>query len=150
MILIQAFIICICIFSLQNRNEIALFLPPVYLNLLLFSLFFYSLQAGKEALISKFARVVFFETDPDILLYTRRVTKAWAVFFFGMAVEGLVLPFTTTLQTWSLFMNILNYLFIAIFFIIEFIYRRLNFTQKLSLIESLQLIKSADYKQLFR
>lgn len=150
MVPLHVLILGVCIFSLLNTNQLALFLPPVYLSLILFTIFFYSLQPEKEALISKFARVIFNENNPEIMLYTRRVTIAWSVFFLLMTIEGLILPFTVSLETWSLFVNILNYLFIAIFFIAEFSYRRLNFKQKQPLIESLRKLKTANYKQLLR
>lgn len=44
-----------------------------------------------------------------------------------MTIESLILALFSSLAVWSLFTNILNYLFIAALFVIEYGYRRLRF-----------------------
>lgn len=145
---IQLLIFILCIGSILSGADYALYFPPIYISLVLFAVFLFSLRPGGEALISRFSRVVFNTSEPEIILYTRRVTIAWTVFFLLMMVEGMLLPLLVTQQTWSLFANILNYVFIVLFFLLEFIYRRLRFRQRQPLMMALRKIRSTDFRKL--
>lgn len=57
-------------------------------------------------------------------LYTRHVTIGWVVLFVFLGLEALLLALFASLETWSYVTNFLNYLLVAIFFIVEFFVRR--------------------------
>ena len=69
-------------------------------------------------------------------------------FFLCITLEGILLPFLVSLETWSLFVNLLNYLFVAILFIMEFAYRRLRFKQRQPFFEALKKLRTANYREL--
>jgi len=105
-----------------------LFTPPIVLNLALCALFARTLRRGEEPLVSRFARLSRGgRLAPDLVRYTRNLTRAWASFFLLMAVVSATLAVTAPLATWSLFSNLVNYLLVVVFFVVEYLYRRLRY-----------------------
>jgi len=105
-----------------------LYVPPVAINLVLCAFFARTLRQGCEPLVSRFARIE--RGGPlaaDLARYTRNLTRAWAGFFVLMAATSATLAVTATLAAWSLFSNILNYLLVVLFFILEYVYRRVRY-----------------------
>jgi uncharacterized membrane protein len=101
---------------------------PVVLNLSLAALFGRTLFGGREPMIGRFARLERGgELPPDLARYTRGLTAAWTVFFVAMAATSLGLAFWGTLLAWSLFTNVVNYLLVAVFFVAEYLYRRVRY-----------------------
>ena len=149
-IIIPGIVLLLCAYSLVQNSAIALFLPPVLISATLLWLFARTLRSGREALITRFARTVFKEQDPQVLRYTRRVTQLWSLFFIAMLMETILLALFAPLEIWSLFANILNYLFIALLFLLEFGYRRLHFPQKSSPKELIQQFRSANWSELLK
>ncbi len=105
----------------------ALFLPPVLINLLLLVVFARSLLPGCEPLITRVARLERDRLPPALINYTRRLTWVWTAFFAAMMLESVLLAAYTSLEVWSLFTNILNYVFVAALFVGEYIYRGIRF-----------------------
>lgn len=103
-----------------------LFLPPVVVNLLLCWLFGRTLRAGREPLISLFARLERGELVAELARYTRRLTLIWAWFFALMAAASLGLALFADRALWSLF-NDISYLLVALLFFGEFVYRRVRY-----------------------
>jgi uncharacterized membrane protein len=105
-----------------------LYAPPVAINLALLAFFGRTLRAGREPLVTGFARVGRGGSlPPDLALYTLRLTRAWVVFFALMAGISITLAITGPVAAWSLFSNVLNYLLVALFFVLEYIYRRVRY-----------------------
>jgi uncharacterized membrane protein len=105
-----------------------LFTPPIVINLALCALFARTLRRGEEPLVSRFARLSRGgRLAPDLVRYTRNLTRAWASFFLLMAVVSATLAVTAPLATWSLFSNLVNYLLVVVFFVVEYLYRRLRY-----------------------
>ena len=52
--------------------------------------------------------------------YTRRVTIVRTTFFALMAIESIELALFAPLHVWTLFTNFLNYVFVLLFFVIEY------------------------------
>jgi uncharacterized membrane protein len=101
---------------------------PLAVNLALCWLFGRTLAAGREPMIARFARLERGEPLPDDLArYARRLTVAWAVFFATMAAISLALAAWGPLAVWSLFTNVINYALVALFFVGEYVVRRLRF-----------------------
>jgi uncharacterized membrane protein len=105
-----------------------LYAPPVAINLALLAFFGRTLRAGREPLVTGFARVGRGGSlPPDLALYTLRLTWAWMVFFALMAGISITLAITGPVAAWSLFSNVLNYLLVGLFFVLEYIYRRVRY-----------------------
>ena len=108
------------------RPVLFVYLPAVAVNLLLAGFFFSTLRPGSEPLVTRIARIEQPQFDAAVYAYTRGVTLAWALFFTALAAEALTLiafaPVTVTL----LFLNLVNYLLIAVFFVAEYLYRRVR------------------------
>lgn len=105
-----------------------LYTPPIVINLALCTLFARTLRRGSEPLVSRFARIGRGgQLAPDLARYTRNLTRAWAGFFMLMAAISATLAVTGPLAAWSLFSNILNYFLVVLFFILEYVYRRVRY-----------------------
>jgi uncharacterized membrane protein len=150
MTLAPALVLTLCIVGLLQGSLLALYLPPILISGGLLWLFTSTLREGREPLITTFARVVFQESNPEQLHYTRRVTQVWSLFFFAMLLETVLLSLLAPLELWSLFANILNYLFIALLFVLEFIYRRLRFPQRIPARKFVQQLAATDWQALLR
>jgi uncharacterized membrane protein len=150
MALAPALVLALCIMGLLQGSLLALYLPPILISGGLLWLFASTLRAGHEPLITTFARIVFQESEPQQLHYTRRVTQLWSMFFLIMLLETVLLSLFAPLELWSLFANILNYLFIALLFVVEFSYRRLRFPQRTPLKAFVQQLAATDWPALIR
>jgi uncharacterized membrane protein len=105
-----------------------LYVPPVVINLAFFAFFARTLRRGQEPLVTRFARIERGgQLAPDLARYTRNLTRAWAGFFVLMAAISVTLAVTGPVAAWSLFSNILNYLLVVLFFILEYVYRRVRY-----------------------
>jgi uncharacterized membrane protein len=82
-----------------------------------------TLERGKEPLVTRLARRVHGSLPPYMEAYTRGVTVAWCVFFAVQLASSALLFTFTSLHTWSLFINILNFPLVALMFTGEYLYR---------------------------
>ena len=97
-----------------------MYLPPVLVNLALMALFGKTLLSGATPLVSRVASLWRGTLDTVVSRYTRRVTIAWTIFFALMALESIGLALFAPVHVWSLFTNFLNYVFVLLFFVIEY------------------------------
>ncbi len=104
-----------------------LFLPPLAVNLGLAWFFGRTLAPGREALITRFARLGQHDLDAAIPIYTRRLTWVWVGFFLAMASLSAVLAAFGAYRAWVWFTAVGNYLCVAALFAIEYGYRRWRF-----------------------
>lgn len=136
--------------SRLGAAELALFLPPTLINCYMAWLFGHTLSAGRVPFIELIVRRMQDpgETlEPDVSRYVARLTAAWTALFVVQAAantalaliaspQGLLLaagitpPVTVPLEVWSLFANVLNYLIVGAFFVLEYGYRRRRFPQQ--------------------
>lgn len=126
-----------------------LYLPPVLLPLLLWGVFARSLQPGRTPLITGIAREVRGSLSRELTDYTRAVTALWSRSFLLLALGSALLPFVASPGIWSLFTNCLNYVFIAVLFVLEFVYRQWRFREleHKSFWQYLQSIVRVDVRQ---
>ncbi len=129
-----------------DSSALLLYLPPVALNVLIGWIFARTLGPGGMPLVERFSRALNegHTFDPRIPAYARRVTIAWAVLLFSLALVDLVLalfavpdgmllrfgvepPFTVPQAWWSAFANFLGWGFIALLFVGEWFYRKRHF-----------------------
>jgi uncharacterized membrane protein len=93
-------------------------------ELLLCFAFGRTLRAGREPMVTYFARMVHGSLTPALQRYTRQVTKAWVWFFCAMAGLSTLLFHAAPLDVWSAFANFFTAPLIALMFIAEYIVRR--------------------------
>lgn len=93
----------------------------IYLFLLWF--FGHTLLRGKEPLVTRLARRVHGTLPPELEAYTRRVTFAWCVFFAAQIIISALLFEFASLNTWSLFISLLNFPLLGLMFVGEYVYR---------------------------
>jgi uncharacterized membrane protein len=112
----------------RSAPDLLVYAPAMAISLLLARLFHASLAPGREPVITRIARI---ERDgklpAELQVYTRRLTWAWAFFFLAMAAECLILAAIAPVELYLLFANTLNYLFVAAFLIVEYVFRRLRY-----------------------
>lgn len=92
-----------------------------YLSLLWF--FGRTLRAGKVPVITRLAHRVHGALSPEIEAYTRQVTLAWCLFFAAQVAVSLALVAFAPLETWSMFVNLLNAPLVALMFAGEYLLR---------------------------
>lgn len=128
-----------------DRLRLLLTLPPVVLNAMVGLYFARSLRAGSMPLIERVVRALNRGEvpNPDVPAYARRLTLTWAVLLLGLALINLLLAvfaapggwlvsfgwrgISVPAEWWSLFANLINYLLIGGFFLLEFSYRQWRF-----------------------
>jgi uncharacterized membrane protein len=84
------------------------FLEHAVVFLALGALFGASLRRGREALVTRLARLLGDPLDAAGLAYTRRVTLAWALFCAALVAISALLFFLAPLEAWSIFANLLT------------------------------------------
>ena len=104
-------------------EQLLLYAMPVLINLGLAIFFGQSLLANRTPVITRFATLLRKEMHPKVVVYTRHVTQLWTIFFIVLTIESLLLALYAPIETWSLFTNLLNYMFTALFFTGEYIFR---------------------------
>ena len=129
-----------------------MYLPPVLINIALMVLFGRTLLPGATPLVARIASLWRGPLDSAVALYTRQVTIAWTIFSGLMVFEAIILALFAPLHIWSLFTNFLNYVFVLLFFIIEYRLRLycLPDHEHLSFRGFCRLLASTDFRTLAR
>lgn len=97
----------------------------IYVGLL--TLFGRTLLSGREPLITWIARRIRGSLTDEMLVYTRRVTIAWCLFFASqLAMSALLFAFAPP-AVWSFFINVLDLPLVAAMFLTEYAYRLRKF-----------------------
>ena len=106
----------------------ALFLPPVIINLGLMLFFGATLQPGETPLIERLMRLEHTRRPaPELQRFARRLTWIWTLYFGVVAAVSLLLAWRAPLEVWSLFTNVLNFVFVGTLFAAQFLYRWAHF-----------------------
>jgi uncharacterized membrane protein len=101
--------------------------PHTIINGGLLALFAGSLIVGRESIVTVLARKVRGPLPDELVVYTRRVTWAWSIFFAGQLLGSLLLFLYAPVEVWSLFVNLLNAPLIVLMFGLEYGYRMTRF-----------------------
>ena len=125
---IAAIVFCIVLWrfggALAARVDRVLYFENVAFDLLLALVFAITLRPGREALVTRLARIVHGGTIPDVIVpYTRAVTAVWATYFIALASISTLLFFTQSREAWSLFINVLVWPLTVGLFAIEYAVR---------------------------
>jgi uncharacterized membrane protein len=98
-------------------------LPPIAINISLFTIFTMTLLPRQTPLITRFAELMH-ESERDLndheRRYTRRVTLFWSGMFAFLTIESTLLAVYASTETWSLFTNFVNYLLVIAGLLIEY------------------------------
>jgi uncharacterized membrane protein len=137
--------------SSVNQPVLVLYLPPIIVPAFLACVFGNTLRPGRTPLISQMIRLLQKPGDEEpeaaVWSYARRLTAAWTAMFIVLATFNLLLgalaepdgllrasgiepPFAVSHETWSLFTNLIEYLLVAAFFVVEYAYRRQKFPRQ--------------------
>jgi uncharacterized membrane protein len=92
-------------------------------NLALAIMFGRTLVGNREALCTRFARLIHGTLPPEVERYTRQVTAAWTIFFFVFFALSCLLYLCGFIAAWSLLANILSPVFVAGMFVVEYLVR---------------------------
>ena len=119
------------VINLLTHTHYALFFPPVIINLAIGAIFALTLRPGRTPLVTQMMRFEYGGKPPPAPLaaYGRRLTFVWVGYFAGVALVSTILAVTAPLDVWSLFTNILNYLFAVLLLFAQFLYRWWRYRQ---------------------
>jgi len=120
-------LVCILLLAKYEHDYMLIYLPPILIPGALMIVFLQSWQEGNIPLITKFAMKMEGDISDDRKLYTRRVTQVWTLVFALMVFEAIGLAIWTSLEVWSWFTHVGNYVVIFLVLIVEFIYRQYHF-----------------------
>ena len=104
-----------------------LYIPPLVVSMFLIWLFGRSLMPGRVALISQLANAYHGELPPSLALYTRRLTMVWTVYFTLFGLSVFYLGFISSESGWSFYINLCNYMIIALLMVGEYLIRIYRF-----------------------
>lgn len=82
-----------------------------------------TLFGERTPLITRFAAIVHEEMTPGQVVYTRKVTIAWAVFFLVTGLISVGLFVFTPVEVWALFANVLYPPLLVLMFAVEYMVR---------------------------
>lgn len=112
------------LFSFSEFAWYLFYLPSVLIPLLLGWGFTRTLFPGQEPLVTDIGEKARGPLSEEMRRYTRKVTWIWAISLNVMAFTALVLIVFGTREMWSLMTNIVNYIWVGVLFLGEFILRK--------------------------
>jgi uncharacterized membrane protein len=119
-------IILMCIFgAFLNRNIFILYLP-CFISFSLLASFSYSLLYPPTT-IETFARMLVSDLSIEEIVYCRRVTLIWILFFLLNGMTAFYTACCTSLAIWSLYNGLIAYLVMGLLFAAELSYRSWRF-----------------------
>ena len=109
-------------FAIWSDQLLTLRFYPVIANATVLALFSWSLFSP-PSLIERIARIQHPNLPPEGVIYTRRVTQVWCLFFIINGSIALVTALWCDIETWSLYNGLIAYLLMGILFAGEYIIR---------------------------
>ena len=135
-----------------GNEQIIVKLLPLTVNGVLLWFFASTLFSGRTPLITLFASLMREDMPPAVLVYTRRATIAWSVYFLLMFILSLLLALYAPIEMWSFFSNVLSYVLLILMFLAEFMVRRLLVHEYMdySFTEFVQRLKNVDFRSVLK
>ncbi len=135
--------------SLHGHARLPQYAVPVLIDGFVAWLFGHTLRHGREPLIAGIIRIVDGEAmlqDSAVRSYARRLTLLWALLMSALALTALTLalllqpdgllalvgittPVPVSAAQWSWFANVINYVLVGAFFVLEIFWRRVALPQ---------------------
>lgn len=110
--------------TLLLRLDWIYLIQHVACNSMLCWFFAQTLFGERTPIITTLARTIHPDMPQDVVRYTRTVTLAWAIFFALQVLVSLLIFYFASIETWSLFANILNWPMVILMFVVEYICRK--------------------------
>jgi uncharacterized membrane protein len=107
----------------RNFSLVSLLQECTFYGLMALS-FGQSLRRGSVPLCTQFADRLHGPLTPQEVIYTRRITAAWALFFVLIAAATCALYYFAPLHAWSMFVNFCVLPLIGLMFAAEYAVRR--------------------------
>jgi hypothetical protein len=116
----------------------------LYTSLLM--IFALSLRPSQEPIVTRFARRIHGEVPGEVAMHGRDATIAWCMFFAGQLLVSATLISLASRNTWSLFVNVLDWPLLLTMFVFDYLWRRLRFPHRhhISLIMTLRSFARRD------
>ena len=117
--------------NLLTGTVYALYLPPLLINAGLMTLFGLTLRPASMPLVERLMRMEYAgaELPAALVRYARNLTRVWVGYFASIVLVSLLLAVMAPLELWSLFANVLSYLFAVLLFFAQYAYRALRYRQ---------------------
>jgi uncharacterized membrane protein len=109
-------------FAIWSDKLFTLRFYPVIANVAVLLLFSWSL-CSPPSLVERIARLQHPDLPPEGIVYTRRVTQIWCVFFVINGSLALVTALWGSFEMWSLYNGLIAYLLMGILFAGEYMVR---------------------------
>lgn len=115
--------------SYFNNTQLGLKLYPVIITASFLIVFSYSLLKP-PSVIERLARL----QEPDLpeegVIYTKKVTLVWCVFFVFNILASLYTVFYTSTEIWTLYNGLISYVLMGTLFLSELLYRKWLMTKQ--------------------
>ena len=111
-----------CGFAIWSNNLVSLRFYPALVNGVMLAIFLWSLLSP-PSLIERLARLQHPDLPSEGIIYTRRVTQVWCVFFLVNGMIALVTAVWSSFEIWSLYNGLIAYILMGILLGGEYIAR---------------------------
>jgi len=108
---------------LLGRAEHAMLYYPVWMNAGMLLLFGYSLLFP-PTMVERIARLMEGELEPKAIVYTRKVTQVWCVFFLLNGIMAFLTAWYADWNVWLLYNGLIAYILMGLLMFIEWQVRR--------------------------
>lgn len=152
-------LLIMALLSIIFKNHSLLYLPPILISLSILFPFALSLSSGYIPLITQFYYLseglnlndgLVTAIDPKRVQYTHILTWLWVIIISMMLLEIILLSLFAPLEIWSLFTNFINYFFLLLFMIFEWLFRNFYFKQWESPLTFIRQLIVIDHRQLLK
>lgn len=140
----------VCLLYFFGGAIYVLYVIPVIIPMLLSLVFLRTLLPGKTPLATVIAERARGGMSESVRRYTRGVTVMWSVLLASLALWSALLPFVASPEVWSLFTGFLNYLIIAVVFMLEFAFRNwhLKDEEPVGFVPFMRTLRNANFRNL--
>jgi uncharacterized membrane protein len=151
-------ILLLCLLSLSvllvgfYLPEKIVVLPPILIFATMAYTFASTLRSGSVPLITRIALVIRGELPDYVMVYTRKATLAWVIFFLVMMFINLFLAMFASLEIWSYFANFIAWGLTGLMFLGEYLVRRYSMPNHVdySFAEFLRNLARVDYRHVLK
>jgi len=131
--------------ALERNFGWVYYLQHTGIHVLLGVAFGLTLKRGRRPLCTLCAEALRGSLSPEVARYTRQLTLAWTLFFFGISLLSTLLFLFGSIAVWSVFANFLSPLLIALMFVVEYVVRgrKLSPLEQHSIMDTIRAFRNA-------